>query len=106
MLTSQVYNTGLTQFHSSHCCYVQSSSCRLVFGICSPFLYQADHICVASMDSHKGQQTDRNSRSACDRAVLVFINVKVSWSVSRAQLHTDGDETVKKRQMYYSFAMC
>jgi hypothetical protein len=34
------------------------------------------------------------------------MNVKVSWSVSRAQLLTDGDETVKKRQMNYSFVMC
>jgi hypothetical protein len=70
-----------------------SSSCvRYLFSIPAP----ADHICVASVDSHKGQQTDRNSRSASDRAVLVFMNVEVSWSVSRAQLHTDGDEAVKK----------
>jgi len=58
------------------------------------------------MDSHKGQETDRNSRSASDRVVLVLMDVKVSWSVSRAQLHTDGDEAVKKRQMNYSSAMC
>ena len=92
-LTSQVHNTGLTQLSLLLRAVKFSSSCvRYLFSIPAP----ADHICVASMDSHKGQQTGRNSRSASDRAVLVFMNVKVSWSVSRAQLLTDCDETVKK----------